>query len=81
VNRAPFAAHYDFCGEDVPQIFGDDIDCQEVELASPVDLAAGARPGVADLESLRALESLAGGGFDLDADEAATGFDDHVVTA
>lgn len=79
VNRAPFAADYEFCGEDVPQIFGDDVDCQEVELASPVDLAAGAWPGVADVESLGSLESLAGGGFDLDAHEVAAGFDDYVV--
>ena len=52
---------------------------EELELAAPVDLAAGAGPGVTDVESLGALESLAGGGFDLDAEEAAAGLDDYVV--
>jgi hypothetical protein len=63
-------------GDDVPEVFGDDVGDQEVDFGGGVDGVAGS--GGADTV---AGIGVAAGGFDLDAEEAAaTASDDGVVT-
>ena len=70
-----FATDDAFARDDVPDVFGDYVGGQEVEVSALVGEAAG---GV-DVAAVAAFGAAAGGGFDLDADEAAVGFDDRVV--
>lgn len=63
----------DFGGEDIPDVFEDDIDGEEVHLMAPVVMTAR-------LDSDDISVELAGdGGFDLDAEEMAAAFDGAVV--
>jgi hypothetical protein len=65
---------YYFGGEDVPDVFGDDVDGEEV------DLAAGVGALAAGLDSDDVSAALAScGGLDLDAEEMAVAFDGDVV--
>ena len=61
-------------GEDVPDIFGDDVDGEEIDLVSGVELAAAGFEA-ADVSAVEAGD----GGFDLDAEEVAVAFDGAVV--
>jgi hypothetical protein len=70
-----FGADDSFGGDDVPDVFRDDVGCQEVEVSALVGEAAG---GV-DVAAVAAFGAAAGGGFNLDADEVAVGFYDRVV--
>lgn len=63
----------DFGGEDVPDVFEDDVDGEEVDLVAGVVVAAG-------LEGDEISVGRAGdGGFDLDAEEVAAALDGAVV--
>ena len=63
----------DFGGEDIPDVFGDDVDGEEVHLVVGVVLAAG-------LDGDDVSVELAGdGGFDLDAEESSAALDGAVV--
>ena len=61
-------------GDDVPDVFGDNVGDEEIDFAGGVDEAAGSG-------SFDAVASLGveGGGFDLDAKESAVEFDDGIV--
>ncbi|MGB7602858.1 MAG: hypothetical protein WBM24_21330, partial [Candidatus Sulfotelmatobacter sp.] len=61
-------------GDDVPEIFGDDVGDEKIDFFAGVDLAVGSG-GFDAVASLGA----AGGGFDLDAEKSAVEFDDGVV--
>lgn len=62
-----------FGGEDIPDVFGDDVDGEEVDLVAGVTLAAG-------LDSDDVSAVLAGdGGFDLDAEKMSAALDSDVV--
>ena len=61
-------------GDDVPEIFGDDVGYEEIDFSGGVDAAIGS--GRFDAV---ASFGVAGGGFDLDAEESAVEFDDGVV--
>ena len=61
-------------GDDVPEIFGDDVGDEEIDFFARVDLAVGSG-GFDAVASLGA----AGGGFDLDAEESAVEFDYGIV--
>jgi hypothetical protein len=62
-------------GEDVPDVFGDDVDGEEVDLMAGVVLAAAGFDG-ADVSAVLAGD----GGFDLDAEEVSVALDGDVVT-
>ena len=61
-------------GDDVPDVFGDDVADEEVDFFTGIDFAAGS--GGFDAVASLGVES---GGFDLDAEESAVEFDDGVV--
>lgn len=65
----------DFGGEDVPDVFEDDEDGEEVDLEAGVESAA-AGPDGTDISS--AVPS-GDGGFDLDAEEMAAALDGDIV--
>ena len=65
----------DFGGEDVPDVFGDNVDGEEVDLVAGVVLAAAGFDG-ADVSAVLAGD----GGFDLDAEEVSVALDGDVVT-
>src|ERR1019366_2185338 len=62
-------------GEDVPDVFGDNVDGEEVDLVAGVVLAAAGFDG-ADVSAVLAGD----GGFDLDAEEVSVALDGDVVT-
>lgn len=61
--------------EDVPKLGGDDVGHEEVDLCGGVDASMDAS---ASVNAVRAFADT-GRGFDLNAREAASGFDDEVV--
>ena len=61
-------------GDDVPDVFGDDVADEEIDFFAGVDFAAGSGGFVAV-----AGLGVEGGGFDLDAKESVIEFDDGVV--
>jgi hypothetical protein len=63
-----------FGGDDVPEVFGDDVDCDEIEGSSLIAAAGGA-----DVAFVAAFGPDGGGGFYLHSDEVAVGFYDRVV--
>jgi len=64
----------DYGGEDVPDVFEDDVDGEEVDLVAGVILAAAGFDGD-DVSAVGAGD----GGLDLDAEEVAVAFDGAVV--
>jgi len=64
-----------FSRDDVPEVFGDDVNCDEIEVSSLMTAAGGA-----DVAFVAAFGPARGGGFDLHAHEVAVGFNDGVVT-
>lgn len=70
-----FGADDAFCGDDVPDIFGDDVGGEVIEVAALVGQAAG---GV-DIAAVATLGAAGGGGLNLHAHEVAVGFYDRVV--
>jgi len=64
----------DLGGEDVPDVFGDDVDGEEIHLLAGVVLAAAGSDG-ADVSAVLAGD----GGFDLDAEEISAALDGDVV--
>ena len=69
-----FAADDAFAGDDVPDVFGDDVGGNEIEIATLV-----AAPCGADIALVAAFGPAIAGGLDLHADEVSVGFDDRVV--
>jgi len=61
-------------GDDIPDIFGDDVADEEVDFFTCIDFAVGS--GGFDAVAGFGVE---GGGFDLDAKESVIEFDDGVV--
>jgi hypothetical protein len=61
-------------GDDVPDIFGDNVGDEEIDFAGGVDEAAGS----SGFDSVASL-GVEGGGFDLHAKESAVEFDDGIV--
>ncbi|MGB8729942.1 MAG: hypothetical protein WCC99_01760 [Candidatus Sulfotelmatobacter sp.] len=61
-------------GDDVPEVFGDDIGNEEIDFGGGVDLTAGS----GGFDAVAGL-GVAGGGFDLHAEEAAVESDDRIV--
>ena len=61
-------------GDDVPDVFGDNVSDEEVDFFAGVGVAAGS--GGFDAV---AVVGVQGGGFDLDAEESVVEFDDGVV--
>jgi hypothetical protein len=70
-----FAADDSFCGDYVPEVFGDYVGGEVIEVSALVGQAAG---GV-DVAAVASFGSAGGGGLDLHAHEVAVGFDDGVV--
>ena len=63
-----------FCRDDVPEVFGDDVNCDEIEVSALIAAAGGA-----DVALVASFGAAGSGGFNLHADEAAVDFDDGVV--
>lgn len=63
-------------GENVPDIYGDDVGDQEVDVAGSVDVGGLIAVGV---DGVAAVLGTGVGGFDLHAEETVSGFDDEVV--
>jgi len=61
-------------GNDVPEVFRDDVGDEEIDFGGGVDLAVGSG-GFDAVAGFR----VAGGGFDLHAEESAVEFDDRIV--
>jgi len=74
IEADAFAVSDGLDGDDVPEVFGDDVGDQEIDFSGVVDGVAGS--GGADAV---AGFGVAAGGFDLDAEEAAAASDDGVV--
>jgi hypothetical protein len=74
VEADAFAASDGLDGDDVPEIFGDDVGDEEIDFFAGIDAAAG----TGGFDTI-AIFGVPGGGFDLDAEEAAVEFDDGVV--
>jgi len=74
IEADAFAVSDGLDGNDVPDIFGDDVADEEVDFSAGVDAAAGS--GGFDAVAVFGVE---GGGFDLDAEESVVEFDDGVV--
>ena len=70
-----FAADDSFCGDYVPDVFGDYVGGEVIEVSALVGQAAG---GV-DVAAVTSFGAAGGGGFDLHAHEVAVDFDDGVV--
>src|SRR5580692_619568 len=69
--------HYNFRRNDVPDVFGNNVDCKKIELPSPVRLARLTGPHAADIAPLRREMHCR---FNLHPHQAAAVVDDHVVT-
>jgi len=63
-----------FGGDDVPEVFGDYVDCDEIEVSALIAAAGGA-----DVALVASFGAARGGGFDLHAHEVAVGFNDRIV--
>ena len=74
IEADAFATADGLDGDDVPDIFGDDVGDEEVDFFAGIDLAAGS--GGFDAVASLGVE---GGGFDLDAEESVVEFNDGVV--
>jgi hypothetical protein len=74
IEADAFALAESFDGEDVPEIFGDDVADEEVDVGDGVDLAVGS----GGFDAVAAV-GVAGGGFDLDAEESVAEVDGGVV--
>jgi len=74
IEADAFALSDGLDGDDVPDIFGDNVRDEEVDFFAGIDLAAGS--GGFDAVASFGVE---GGGFDLDAEESVVEFDDRVV--
>jgi len=74
IEADAFALSDGLDGDDVPDIFGDDVGDEEVDFFAGIDFAAGS--GGFDAVASFGVE---GGGFDLDAEESVVEFDDGVV--
>ena len=61
-------------GDDVPDVFWDDVADEEIDFFAGIDLPAGS----GGFDAVAGL-GVAGGGFDLDAEESVIEFDDGVV--
>ena len=64
-------------GEDVPEVEGDDVGDQEIDVAGGID-GAGFADGISGAGFV-GVGAEGGGGLDLDADEAASVVEDEVV--
>ena len=74
IEADAFAASDGLDGDDVPDVFGDYVADEEVDFFAGVDAAAGS----GGFDAVAGL-GVEGGGFDLDAEEAAIEFDYGVV--
>ncbi len=74
IEADAFALAQGFDGEDVPDVFGDYVADEEVDIVDGVDLAIGS----GGFDAVAAF-GVAGGGFDLDAEESAAEVDGGVV--
>ena len=74
-DRSLLTADDAFCGNDVPDVFGNDVGSEEIEVAAFVGQAAGGM----NMAIVAALVMPAGGGFYLHAHEVAVGFYHGVV--
>jgi hypothetical protein len=74
IKADTFAVADGLDGNDVPEIFGDDVGREEIDFGGGVDLAIGS----GGFDAIAVL-GVSGGGFDLNAKEAAIEFDDGVV--
>ena len=63
-------------GENVPDIYGDDVSDEEVDVTGGVDVGGLIAVGV---DGVAAVLGTGVGGFDLHAEETVSGFDDEVV--
>ena len=54
-ERARFPLYHESCRDDVPKVFSDDINRQEIEFSQLVGLAGTAGPDYAYVASFRAL--------------------------
>ena len=75
IEADAFAFADGFDGDDVPEVFGDYVGDQEIDFGRSVDCRAEASGANAV-----AGFGVAGGGFDLDAEESVAEVDDGVVT-
>ncbi len=74
IEADAFAVSDGLDGDDVPDVFGDDVANEEVDFFAGIDFAAG--PGGFDAIAGFGVES---GGFDLDAEESVVEFDYGIV--
>ena len=74
IEAGAFAMANGLDGNDVPDVFGDDVGDEEIDFGGGVDGAAG--PG--GFDAVAGFE-IASGGFDLNAEEAVAEGDDGVV--
>ncbi len=74
IEAHAFAVSDGLDGNDVPEVFGDDIGDEEIDFGGGVDLAVGS----GSFDAVAGLR-VAGGGLDLHAEEAAVEFDDRIV--
>jgi len=74
IEADAFALSDGLDGDDVPDVFGDNVADEEVDFFAGVDLAVGS--GGFDAVAVFGVE---GGGFDLDAEESVMEVDDGVV--
>jgi len=74
IEADTFALSDGLDGDDVPDVFGDDVGDEEVDFLAGVDLAVGS----GSFDAVAGL-GVAGGGLDLDAEKTVIEFDDGVV--
>ena len=74
IKSDPFAIANGLDGNDVPEIFGDEVGGEKVDFGGSIDLAIGS--GGFDAIAVLGIE---GGRFDLDAEESVAEFDYGVV--
>lgn len=74
IEADAFALSDGLDGDDVPDVFGNDVGDEEVDFFTGIDFAVGS--GGFDAVAVLGVEI---GGFDLDAEESAVEFDDGVV--
>ena len=74
IEADAFASSDGLDGNDVPDVFGDDVADEEVDFFAGVDFTAGS----GGFDAVAGL-GVEGGGFHLDAEESVIEFDDGVV--